>query len=346
MKLVSNLITRELKTAAEAGDRDKIISKNRIICALFQYATFLEQEGQPEMVNAIMCAARASKSHRFMYPIHSYITTLFGDGSPPSLNRVIALASPHVDWEDTVYQKTMLIRWAAAALVVHTTEEVSQSVVDTLLQISSIPSLQLHIPTEIWAWMKKRPSLQPGCWGLFRGATPETVRYVRGLGDVEIIKSYFLIVWSEWDVLYYGGLDEMVISIRGEFDGIGMWGHRADLVKRLDHILRQLNLGSDYFKQHNPLLGDGLVRLAKQDYRKLEEVLMEVDREAINTLTRAPSMLTPFNKYTDCFGCIQDPTLPSLAHYPFRAHDFTFGAVRVTSSSSFSYFHAACALDL
>lgn len=65
-----------------------------------------------------------------------------------------------------------------------------------------------------------------------------------------------------------------------------MWRHREDLTKRLDHVLRQLDRGTDYLAQHNPELDDESIQKAKGQYRKLERVLADVERETMYTLTR------------------------------------------------------------
>ena len=178
----------------------------------------------------------------------------------------------------------MVRRWAAAALVVVDTEEVSQYVVDTLLQIASICSLRPHIPIGIWVWLKKRPSLPPVCLGRRCGTTPDTIRYVRGLGDVEILKSYLLLVWSQWDDLCIGGLDEMETAIREEFGGIWVRGHRKDPYGRLEYVLERLGLGLEYLGQHNPQVKQYRIEAARGQYGRLKQVLRDVDMEAVKRL--------------------------------------------------------------
>lgn len=270
----------------EAGDRDQIISKRMAICALLPFAIVLEQGGQQGTVNAITRAARASASYWFMNPIRSYVVTLFQKPSSPCLNRPIVLVSPHVGLWIIAHGQDAVIRWAAAASAIPATEEVSQSVVDTLLQIVRFDHLQPHIPIETWAWIKNQLPLPPVCLERRSATNRHIVHYVRGLGDFEILKSYFLLIWSEWDCLFDDGLYEMESSIKEEFGGIGMWRHREDLTKRLDHVLRQLDRGTDYLAQHNPELDDESIQKAKGQYRKLERVLADVERETMYTLTR------------------------------------------------------------
>jgi hypothetical protein len=106
----------------------------------------------------------------------------------------------------------MVAGWAVAASAVPYTEEAGQSVVDILLHIASVDSLRPHIPTGIWTWLNKRPSLPPKCVGRSRGSSGDVVRQVRALRDTEILKSYLLLVLSEWDCIddqQPGGLAEM-----------------------------------------------------------------------------------------------------------------------------------------
>ena len=275
MKDVLSLINQKLEAMAEAGDPIPIISKRGAICTLLPYATFLLLVGQPRMAKAIIRAALVSKSYWFLDPVGSYITTLFGE--PTSLlNCFIIVASPHINWEGREDGEKMVVGWAAAVSAVGR-EVGGQSVVDTLLQIASVRSLRPHLPIGIWGWLKDPPSLPPVCLGRRCGTTPDTVRHVRRLGDFKILKSYLLLVWSEWDDLCIDGLDEMEITIREEFNGIGMRGHREDLLKRLDYVLERLGLGLGYLEQHNPQVKQYRIKAAQGQYGKLKGVLLDVD---------------------------------------------------------------------
>ena len=160
-------------------------------------------------------------------------------------------------------------------------EEVGRSVVDALFQIAYNNALRSHIPIDIWAWLKRRPSLLPVCKGRIYGSTPDVVRYIRKLGDIEILKSYFLLVWSEWDILYSPGLREMKTTVREEFCGILMQHHREDLIIRLDYVLGQLDRGLEYFKQHNSKTHDAHIQYGKERYGELKELLVEMDKEVM-----------------------------------------------------------------
>ena len=298
----------------EATDPNPILSKRKAISALFPYAAYLARGGQQGMVNMVLRVARASGSNyrEFVWNrIGTYITPLFGELTPPSLNSVIILTSHHVPWHENL-DETVVTRWAAVVSVIPYTEEVGQSVVDALLQIASNDSLQPHIPVSIWAWLERQPSLPPKCLGRSQGIQGRVVRRVRALGDIEILKSYFLLVWSEWDPInYHGGdhterrygdLQEMRTSIQEDFGGIGMGRHREELINRLDHILGQLDLGLEHLKLLKPSLEDGSVQAAKEQYGELKKVLLEVDGEAVNILTRTSQVNSFWS--TDTYGRI------------------------------------------
>ena len=196
--------------------------------------------------------------------------------------------------------------------------------VNTLLQVASNISLQLHIPIEVWACLKQVRSLPPVCLGRYLGTTGCVVRYIRGLGDIEVLKSYFLLVWSEWDSILGSGYYEMETSIREDFYGIGMYRHREDLIRRLDHVLGQLDRGPEYLKRHKPWIDDYHILTGKGEYGKLREVLLEVEREAMNTSIRALLDSFLFNEFTDFGGCdrVQNPTRPLPVLCPFHVCDF------------------------
>ena len=269
---------------ARVADPDQIWSKRKAIIALFPYIVRQDRDGDHGMVDAFLGITRAPK---IVALLTEQITTLFEEASPDPPNRVVTLMSPHASWGRLgISDGNTVTWWAAAALAVPYTEEVGQSVVDTLLQIASQVRLRPYIPTEIWAWLKKRPSLPPICSGRSMGTRNSVVSWVRELGDVEILESYLLLVWSEWDYVYEDVLVEMRSSIREDFGGIGMGRHREALVKQLDHVLGQLDRGLGHFTQQNPLIGERHIRIARKRYGELRKVLLEVDKEASEILTR------------------------------------------------------------
>ena len=105
---------------------------------------------------------------------------------------------------------------------------------------------------------------------------------VRALKNIETLTSYLLLVWSEWDCLMPGSLDEMYTVIREDFSGEEVGHHRKDLLCRLGHVRRELEPGLGHIRQYKPWLTEDNLRLKRDQYRRLEEILLEVDKEAID----------------------------------------------------------------
>jgi len=258
---------------ADAEDRRPLYFKRKQIIAFLPYAVWQEQDGKPEMLDTFLRAARGSRSLWFSwYRVRRSIVTLLSEASP----RTTVLVSPYLSLDFGIGNESLIQQWAAAVSAVQYTEEVGQSVVDALLQIGGERTQLLHIPTNIWSWLTKRPSLPPVCLGRRVGTREYTVEAVRALKDIEILKSYFLLVWSEWDGLPQDGVIAMCNSIREDFSGIEMSDNRAELIQRLDHVLEQLGQGSEYLEQHNPNPSGHSQR--KRRYTKLREMLLEVER--------------------------------------------------------------------
>ena len=262
----------------QAADFIAIISKRKAINTLLPYAIHLEQGGQQGMINAILRAARVSDSNvqsigEFMWHrVVLYISRLFDKQSPTSLNRVITLISPYVPWDSALYDTTAVARWATAAMAIPYTEEVGQSVIDALFQIAFVDILRPHIPLDIWKWLKRRPPLPRFYHGDFKGWCGNTVRYVGRLRDVEILKSYFLLLWRDW-CTPPSGRTEMERSIRENLGGMGGKQHREDLIKHLDQVLAQLDQRLIYFPD------DTCWKESKERYTKLKGALLEVERQ-------------------------------------------------------------------
>ena len=291
----------------EGANPEPVLSKLKAISTVLPYSVFLEQGGRPEMLDAVIDAFRASNWVRPIWDhAQPYLCSLLSRPNHPSLHRAIMLTSPYIYWDSELYDESMVSRWVrsvAATSAAAYTEAVGQSVVDTLLQIAGVDHLRPHIPIDIWTWLKKRPFLPPMCCGRRWGTEFGVVHQIRGLGDIEILKSYFLLVWSEWDYLYYPGLDEMKIAISDDLGGIGMWCHREDLIQRLDYVLGQLGWGLEFSKLCNPEVSGYHVETAKAQYRGLKEILLEVERQAMDTLTRTSPKFTHLNKRPNSRGC-------------------------------------------
>ena len=304
------MLLRKLEDMVRVADRNRIRSKGKAVIALLPYAVWWERGGDNRMTDACLAVIKILKAIWYM---DRWITVLLDEADLEFPSRVMMLVSPYARWR-SVSNTNTVTRWAAAALAVPYTEEVGQSVVDALLQIAYINHLQPFIPVNIWAWLKKRPSLPPTCWGRFHGTADRVVRRVRELGDVELLESYFLRVWSEWDHVR-GDLSEMRTSIREDFGGIGRWRSREVLVERLDHVLGRLDLGLEHLRQQKPTLHPFDIQRAREQYGGLKELLLEVDKEALAILTRMPFIYS-FDLLTKQLSAESRPTFACALPLP------------------------------
>jgi len=280
---------------ARVGDLHQITSKHKAIIALLPYAVWRERVGDHRMADACLGVIRVPD---MWMSLGRQITALLDEGGPDFPNRLVTLMFPYAHWRYGPGTNTVT-RWAEAALAVPYTEEVGQSVVDALLQIASYTFLQPYIPVDIWAWLKKQPTLPPICRGRRMRTVEPVVRRVRELRDIEILESYLLLVWSEWNSAPPDGFTEMRTSIREDLGGIWMERHREVLIKRLDHVLGQLDMGLGHLREPRPLLDEDHIRKARVQYEELREVLLEVDKGASEILTRTPfRLINLFNLLT------------------------------------------------
>ena len=295
MEKASNLITQKLKAIAEAEDHGSLKSKLAAIAPLLPYAVREERDGKPEMFDAFLHAARASRVRWFLQcRVSQFASTLLSEASP----RAIALASPHISWGQLTDGRDLIERWATTVSALPYTEEIARGVVDTLLQIASEEELEPYIPVGLWSWLTRQPSLPPICWGRHVGKSLYVLRAVQAFKNPEVLKSYLLLVWSEWDGYHWPyHLNEACTSIRESFGGIEMGDHRADLVQRLDDILKQLDHWLEYFTQHDPEFEKGSLGKRKGQYTKLKKVLLDVERRTSSPATSLFRELTLIEVY-------------------------------------------------
>ena len=266
-----------------AGDPEQIFSKHKAITALLPYAFLQAQTGQHRVLDVCLHAARASKQKMFLWHRIKQlpVASLLNEESSVSIKQAFILISPHLPWPWRVDEQWVQ-QWAAAALAIPYTDEIGQSVADTLLQIASNRFLQSHMLIDMWPWLKISPPLPPVCAGRHWGNSPHVVQVVQRLGDVETLIAYLLLIWSEWETLDI--TDEVHTLIRRDFSGIRMEYHRKKLLQHLDYVLGQLELGLEYLQQYNSDISRDDIQLRQSQYRQLREVLLEVDREAIELL--------------------------------------------------------------
>ena len=277
-------------------------------------------------------------------------TTLLNKDSLISQKQAAILASPHLLWwGGSASGKQMIQLWAAAASAIPYSGEVGTSVVNTLLRIASNDTLGPHIPARMWLWLNRQPSLPPICAGRYFGSVWGVVKAVRALANLKILKSYLLLIWSEWDYLYSDGHGEMCTLIREDFGGVWKGQQRKDLLEHLDHILGQLDLGLDHLQQHKPSLKKGSIKRMKKQYGKLKEVVVEEDKKVAialackcSRLTILLSPLTPTytNRETlNIHVCHPIPIVASLEYFPLPStvQKFTYPLTLMSSPNLTCY---------
>jgi len=275
---VSYLITQKLENTVETTS--PLVPTCKAISALLPFAARQEQNGTHATLSTLLYAVRTSDG--FIW--NRVAPAFFNDAS--YLNTL--LVSPYVDWCNPLLadRGSMVALWAAAALGVPYTEEVGRSVVDVLLHVSMFSFLRSRIPVGIWGWLEKRPPLPPRCRGRGTGTEESVVRHIRGLGDIKILKSYLLLVWSEWDVPRPTDFSKTWTPTRWEFSRTEMRGDREDLIRHLDNVLERLDRGLGYLRKQKPRLRSSHVREAKKAYGRIREMLLEVDGGAVGAQTR------------------------------------------------------------
>ena len=307
----------------EVRDHNRLGSKCNAITAFLPHAVSREQDGEPEMLDTFLHAARASKTSFFCLNLMDFVYPLLSKTSPHG----IVLISCHLPWWGLVNEEDYVQLWAAATSAVPPTEDLTWSVVDVLLQIASIPDLSPHIPTGVWSWMLKQPSLPHFCYGHVVGTGAETIKTVQGLKDIEVLKSYFHVIWSEWNTSIVFGdlkvLKNMDAILYKNFSGSGMDHHRADLIQRLDHILGELDQGLDHLQQHIPSFNANRVQKMKHHYGELRNILLKMNVEAITCMSDPVPLLffalIPMDAYRiPCNTHVCTPSPVSVAfHLPF-----------------------------
>ena len=300
MECIFGLITGKLKTLANVHDQNALLRKRKAISALFPYLEWQERDQEYPILDLFWRVVTITQPIQFLWShVGSSMKILLGSTGHVSSNRALMLLSPYMPWGERDFGEDRARIWAAAVSTVPKEEEIAPSVVDTLLQIASLGLLPPDLHSGTWSWLTLWPSLPPVCKGRKVGNNSRVAQMVRDLKDIEILKCYLLLIWSEWDSPRLDGYLRMMASVSHDFSGIGMNSHRADLLQRLDHVLEQLDKGLEYLQQRRPGLDFGQWESSLLYYRPLKQNLLEVDQRALKVLIRASSRLTtPFEPLT------------------------------------------------
>ena len=322
---ISGLIAEKLEAMVETNNPDfgLILSKSKAIWALLPHTvSWRRLRWGMILTRAVYHPSRVLLPSRYVEP---FVDTLLNKSSSHFLSRAALLASPYIPASSGFWNNSRVSRWNAIALNVLkgagedaigmdtvgeravSDIEVGESVADMLLRFARKETLRRQIPAETWVWLKKPrslPILSPWRW---LWTTDDAVCHIRGLGDIEILKSYFLLVWSERDHPEDGGLREMEISIRDDFSGVERWHDREELIERLDQVLGQLSLGPAHLEQHLPpwIFVHYNIQRAVSQYSSLKNALLEVHE---SVLLRTSLRVSLLKKYTDSLEHLQDLT--------------------------------------
>jgi len=142
---------------------------------------------------------------------------------------------------------------------------------------------------------------------------------VRGLKDIEVLKSYLFLTWSEWGTLWCDGFEEMCAALHEDFRGTGMGCHQADLIQLLDHVLWQLDRQFGYLKRGYSGIDEISLRRMVHQYQELREVLLEIN---IKTIARMSSYPTNALSYADSGGRAQDLAQHLCVRFLSHVHNF------------------------
>jgi hypothetical protein len=255
----------------------------RVSVPLFRYAVHQERCGDTNLFDAVLSLAERGLDGWRWEDLDVWDT--FAYASP----RAMVLLAPNMNlsWRSLPDSQDVISKWVAATSVAPHTEEVARNVVDMLMQLVPNYYLKPLIPAHVWLWLNERPSLPPAYMRRWSGGDFDTIWTIRGLNDIGILTSYLLLTWSEWESPGPSRFYEIRMSIREDFNGIGMGFHRAELIQRLDCILGGLDRGYE--------LGSHL-RTMKDEYGQLKRILQDVEARTPHNFI-FPGLLTLTDLY-------------------------------------------------
>ena len=297
------------------------------IRVLFWYAVHQERCGDTNLFDAILrLTGKQSNQNTLREPLWpSGMSKMLARASP----RAIIHITPHLGLAEEQHSvaRGLTFEWLAAVSVAPRTEEVSRSVVITLLQIAASGDLLPFIPADIWLWFNERPSLPPTYPADSRWKSDRRiVRTIRGLNDTGILTSYLIMVWSERENIYNDDYPEMRTSVREDFNGIGMGCHRAELIQRLDYVLGELDrrlarLDAEKYLWRYEVEDREMPEVKREKYEELKRILQEADQEATEILNRMPRRPIFFDLLT----------LMDLRRIPLHLHVCSASPVSIVS---------------
>ena len=233
------------------------------------------------MLDAFLCVVKyfphtSQWTRQYIRPV---IPRLLAEGRPIALKRAAILALPHLElaWLGSDEIHDFIELWISAADALDDAEDVCQAVVDVLLQMAYFHSVRDHITSKAWSWLNKRPALPPRCRGRFLCSTGSNVLpAIRAHNDIELLTSYLITMWSEWDCAGEWVFEGMRKTLREEFCGGGdeVSEYRKDLLARLNLVLGEVAKGLGYLKVRHPDMQPDEFGVIRERYRELKRILV------------------------------------------------------------------------
>ena len=218
----------------------------------------------------------SSWTRQYIRPV---IPKLLAEGSPAALRRGTLLALPHLElaWLDSEEPREFIELWISAADAVGDGEDVCQAVVDVLLQMAFFHSVRAHIVPGAWTWLNKRPALPPRCRGrLLCSIGSNVLPAVRAREDIQLLTSYLITMWSEWDCAGEWAFEGMCEALWDEFCGSDdgeVVECRKDLLGRLNLVLAELGKGLGHLRVRHPDMQPDEFEVIRERYRELKRIL-------------------------------------------------------------------------
>ena len=296
------------------------------LASVLSYAVKTAEDGNAGLLDEILLAV--SRSSQGSSWVRSHIGPLIDqmlstwDSDVRVRIAVHALSYVEDAWFHAANKHIFVVRWVSAASRLEYTPEIGQSVVEVLLRMACMYHWRPHITREAWRWLERRPQLPPVCRARSLCCNDlGAISKVESLGNIEILKGYLIVVWSEWDWLAPWVCSYMCTVIRKHFGGEREKGHRDELRDRLLHIQNQLDLGLDHLRKLGSEMTAACFQPTKEAYEALMETLSEVGiLSEVETLSEVGSVQIRISRETtsdeDSDSPVSSQALTSPYHQP------------------------------
>ena len=252
------------------------------VTSIFVYAVRKAEDGDPRLLNEVLLVARRFPQHSGWVRRHiSPITgRMLSEPGFEICKHAVVRALPCLEdaWFHTGDKTRFVKRWLSAAAHLKYTQEIGQSVVEVLLRMACVYQWRQHITPEAWEWLKRRPQLPPVCRARSLCCSDlGAISAMQTLKNIELLKAYLVVVWSEWDWVAPWVCSHMCTVIRKSFGGEEMKGHRDELRSRLRSVRERLDLGLNHLRKQGSKMSAADFQPTKEAYEALAETLLEMD---------------------------------------------------------------------